>query len=124
MSKAVAWALFLLGIVHIVFGITGFKVPLADAISAGFVGQFKEPEIRRTAFWFIMCGPLLMLAGHLAIRAVALGDRAILKVIGIYGLTSSAIGLAAFPRSPLWIMFVLSLLLVTAGIVDARKHSA
>lgn len=54
MSKAVAWAVFVLGIAHIVFGIVRFKVPLAEAVSAGFIGQFREPEVRRTAFWFIM----------------------------------------------------------------------
>jgi Family of unknown function (DUF6463) len=115
MSKGVAWAVFVIGIAHIVFGIIRFKIPLAEAVAAGFVGQFKEPEIRRTAFWFIMCGPLLMLVGHLAIRAVAAGDRPLLKVIGIYALISSAIGIAAFPMSPLWLLFVLSLVLIASG---------
>src|SRR6476661_2930052 len=110
MSKSVAWALFVLGGIHIVFGVLRFQQPLLDAIAAGFIGQFKEPEVRRTAFWFLICGPLLMLAGHLAIRAVASGDDAMLKIIGMYGLVASVIGIAAFPLSPLWILFVLSLL--------------
>lgn len=54
MSKVVAWAVFVLGIAHIVFGIVRFKVPLAEAVAAGFVDQFKAHETRRTAFWFIM----------------------------------------------------------------------
>lgn len=33
-------------------------------LSAGVVGQFGEPEIRRTASWFTMFGPLLVLAGY------------------------------------------------------------
>ena len=115
MSKAVAWAVFALGVVHIVFGIARFNVPLGDAVAAGFVGQFNEPEVRRTAFWFIMCGPLLALVGHLAVRAVAAGDLSVLKIIGAYALVSSLIGLAAFPMSPLWALFVLSLLLLAAG---------
>ena len=115
MANGVAWSLFVLGIAHIVFGIVKFKVPLAEAVRAGFIGQFKEPEARRTAFWFVLCGPLIMLAGHLAIRAVAAGDLSLLKIIGMYALIASVIGIAAFPVSPLWVLFLLSLLLIAAG---------
>ena len=115
MSNAVAWAVFILGIAHIVFGIARFKGPLAEAVVDGFVGQFKAPEVRRTAFWFLMCGPLLMLVGHIALHAVAVGDLALLRVIGTYALVSSVVGVAAFPRSPLWALFFLSPLLIAAG---------
>ena len=115
MAKGIAWAVFILGLAHVVFGILRFQAPLADAVAAGFIDQFKEHEVRRTAFWFLMCGPLLMLIGHLAIRAVAAGDRPVLKVIGVYALISSAIGIAAFPASPLWVLFFLSVLLIAAG---------
>ncbi|MBI1889460.1 MAG: hypothetical protein HYS18_02310 [Burkholderiales bacterium] len=115
MAKIIAWAMFILGIGHIVFGIVRFHGPLADAVSAGFIGQFIEPEVRRTAFWFLLCGPLIMLMGHLAIRAVAADDRAMLKIGGAYGFITSAIGVAAFPVSPLWAPLVLSLLLLAVG---------
>jgi hypothetical protein len=115
MLKAVAWTLFILGVAHVIFGIARFRVPLAGAVAAGFVGQFKESEVLRTAFWFIMCGPLLMLAGHLAIRAVAAGDLAVLKIIGAYALVGAMVGIAAFPVSPLWALFIVSLLLIAAG---------
>ena len=115
MSNAIAWAVFVLGFGHIVFGLVRFKVPLAEAVRAGYIGQFAVPEMRRTAFWFLMCGPLLMLVGHLAIHAVAVGDLALLKVIGIYSLVSSIFGVAAFPKSPLWVLLLLSTLLIAAG---------
>jgi uncharacterized membrane protein HdeD (DUF308 family) len=115
MAKVTAWAILALGIVHIVFGILRFKAPLTDALLAGFVGRFAEPEIRRTAFWFLMAGPLFMLAGHVAIHAVASGDRELLKVIGLYMLASSIVGVLAFPVSPLWAPLVLSLPLIAAG---------
>lgn len=124
MKRGVAWALLILGAIHIIFGIVRFKEPLADALAAGFVGQFQEPQVRRTAFWFIMVGPLLMLAGHLAVRAVARGDRAVLKIIGTYGLISSIVGIFAYPSSPLWVLLVLSILLIAAGMaphVDRDK---
>ena len=115
MANLIAWALFALGVIHIIFGVVRFKVPLAEAVSSGFFGRFGAPEIRRTAFWFLMCGPLLMLAGHIAVRAVAEGDFALLKVIGAYGVVAAVIGVAAFPKSPLWALLVLSSLLIAAG---------
>jgi uncharacterized membrane protein HdeD (DUF308 family) len=115
MAKTIAWAVFALGVIHIIFGIARFKAPLIDAVLAGFSGQFMMPEIRRTAFWFLMCGPLFMLAGHLAIHAVTAGDTRTLKVIGYYMLVSSIVGVAAFPASPLWAPLLLSLPLIAAG---------
>lgn len=115
MSKTVAWAVFALGFLHIVFGIVRFRAPLLDAVLAGFSGQFASPEIRRTAFWFILCGPLLMLAGHLALHAVAVGDVHVLKLIGWYMLVVSAVGVVAFPVSPLWVPLALAPLLIAAG---------
>ncbi len=115
MARGIAWTTFVLGIVHIVFGILKFKLPLAEAVSAGFFDQFREHDARRAAFWFLMCGPFLMLMGHIAIRAVASGDPAVLKIIGLYALAASVVGIAAFPMSPLWSLLVLSLLLIAAG---------
>ena len=115
MSNVVAWAVFALGVAHIVFGIVRFKAPISETVSAGFIGQFKTPEVRRTAFWFLMCGPLLMLAGHTALHAVAVGDLALLKVIGSYMLVSAVVGVTAFPKSPFWLLLFLSPLLIAAG---------
>ncbi|HYW56195.1 MAG TPA: DUF6463 family protein [Polaromonas sp.] len=115
MSRVVVWAVFVLGVAHIVFGLLKFQAPLMAALMDGFTGQFGEPEIRRTAFWFVMAGPLIMLVGHLAIRAVSAGDFGALKVIGTYMLIFSAVGVAAFPASPLWASLVLSLLLIASG---------
>lgn len=115
MARGIAWATLVLGVVHIVFGILRFQQPLAEAVAAGFIDQFRAHEPRRTAFWFLMCGPLLMLVGHLAIRAVAMGDLASLRIAGLYALAASLVGIAAFPVSPLWSLLVLSLLLIAAG---------
>jgi uncharacterized membrane protein HdeD (DUF308 family) len=115
MSKVIAWAVFFLGLIHIVFGAIRFKAPLADAWAAGFIGQFTTPEIRYTAFWFLMCGPLFMVVGHIAILAVGAGNLKLLKVIGAYMFASSIIGVFAFPVSPLWAPLVLSMLLLASG---------
>lgn len=115
MTKATAWAIVWLGLIHIVFGILRFNVPLLDAVNAGFFGQFAAPEPRRTAFWFIICGPLFMLAGHLAVHAEATADLRSLRLIGAYMLATSIVGVAAFPVSPLWAPLVLSLPLLASG---------
>lgn len=126
MARAVAWAVFVLGLVHIVFGIARFEVPLTEAYLEGFSGKFYSPEIRRTAFWFIICGPLFMLVGHIAIHAVAIRDLKLLKLIGIYMLVFSLVAVAAFPVSPLWGPLLLSLPLIAAGfgLIPVRKSAA
>ncbi len=115
MINAVAWFMFVLGIGHIIFGLIKFKSSIADAISAGFVGEFYVPEVRRTAFWFLIFGPLFMLAGHVAIHAVAVGDLPLLKILGIYSFFTALIGVAAFPKSPFWAALISSPFLIAAG---------
>ncbi len=115
MSNLLAWLLFLLGIAHMAFGLVTFKTPLTQVWSDGFFGQFKATEVRRTAFWFMIFGPLLMGVGHAAIHAVAVGDAALLTLISRYAFVISLIGVAAFPKSPFLVSLVLSLLLLAAG---------
>ncbi len=115
MINAVAWFMFVLGIGHIIYGLIKFKSPVTDAISAGFVGKFYAPEVRRTAFWFLIFGPLMMLAGHVSIHAVAVGDLALLKILGIYSFVTALIGIAAFPKSPFWAALIASPFLIAAG---------
>lgn len=110
-----AWGLFLLGITHLAFGVVKFKAPLLDACKAGFVGQFNAPEQRRTAFWFLVCGPLLMALGQLAIHAVNGSDLWTQKVVGLYLLLSGGLGVLAFPRSPLWAPLALSPFFLASG---------
>ena len=115
MANLVAWFMFALGVAHILYGLVKFKVAVAEAISAGFIGQFKAPEARRTAFWFLIFGPMLMLAGHVGVHAVAAGDLPLLKILGIYASITSLIGVAALPKSPFWVALIASPLLVAAG---------
>ncbi|GAB4559251.1 MAG: hypothetical protein Tsb007_20960 [Rhizobacter sp.] len=115
MSNAIAWLLFSLGVAHIAYGLVKFRAPLREAVAAGFVGQFSATELRRTAFWFVVFGPLLMLAGHVAVHAVSVGDLGLLKVIGGYTLFISLVGVAAFPKSPFLASLVVSPWLIAMG---------
>jgi Family of unknown function (DUF6463) len=115
LSSISAWALVALGVAHIAFGFVKFKAPLREAVSSGFVGRFSAPEIRRTAFWFVLFGVPLTLAGHVAVLASGNADLALLKVIGSYVFAASLVGVAAFPKSPFPASLVVSFLLVLAG---------
>ncbi|RQP23127.1 DUF6463 family protein [Piscinibacter terrae] len=115
MAIVVAWCLFALGVAHIAFGVIKYRTPLLEAVSAGFIGQFQVPEIRRTAFWFVLLGPLLMFAGHAAVHAVSVGDLALLRLIGFYATATSLVGVVAFPKSPFWAALLVAPLLLVAG---------
>lgn len=115
MSLIIAWLLFALGVGHIIYGLFQFIGPLSEAVAAGFIGQFNKSEIRRTAFWFVIFGPLVMLAGHIAIRAVTAGDLELVRVIGLYALAVSIVGFAAIPKSGFLPSLVVSVFLVAVG---------
>jgi hypothetical protein len=118
MAATLAWSLFALGIAHIVFGFVRFKEPLLGAFADGFIGQFAEHETRRTAFWFLMAGPQLMLAGQVALHGVAHGQPTLVRLVGIYLLVCASIGFAAFPKSPLPVALVLALLLLVVPVAS------
>jgi len=115
MSSPIPWLLFLLGIAHVIYGSLKFKQPLLEALAAGFVGQFGLPEIRRSAFWFVMFGPLLMLAGQVAIHAAAINDPYLMRLVGRYLFVVSALGALALPKSPFLVGLAISLLVLAVG---------
>ncbi len=115
LSIVSAWSLLALGGAHIAFGLVKFKTPLLEAAREGFIGKFKTPEIRRTAFWFVIFGIPLLLAGHVAVRAALNSDIGLLRIIGFYVFVVSVIGVVAVPKSPFIASLVVSVLLVLAG---------
>jgi hypothetical protein len=115
MTTTLAWLLFALGIGHIGYAFVKFRTPLLEGISAGVVGKFGAPEVRRTAFWFTMFGPLLMLAGQVAVHAAAIGDLGLYRLVGLYLLAVSIVGVVAIPKSPFLAGLLISALIVAAG---------
>lgn len=115
MAKVAAWVLLVLGIGHIIYGLVKFKSPLFAAVADGYIGQFGAPEVRRTTFWFMIFGPLLILAGHVGIHAAAHGDLALLKIVGIYTFATALLGVAAYPTSPFWGALVAAPVLIATG---------
>ncbi len=115
MSNTIAWSLFILGIAHIAYGLLKFKKPLSDALSEGFYNRFEPFDDRKLAFWFVLFGLMLMLAGHAAIHAVTVNDLNIVKIISYYAGVISLIGLIAFPKSPFSVSIVIAILLIAVG---------
>jgi uncharacterized membrane protein YidH (DUF202 family) len=115
MTTMLAWLLFALGICHVGYALVKFRAPLLEGLSAGVVGQFGSPEIRRTAFWFAMFGPLLMLAGQVAVHAAAMGDLGLYRLVGLYLLVVSVVGVIVIPKSPFLAGLLISALIVAAG---------
>lgn len=115
LSSISAWALIVLGFAHVAFGIVKFKNPLREAVASGFIGKFYAPELRRTAFWFVLFGLPLIGVGHIAVRAAGTADIGLLKIIGGYVFAASLLGVAAFPKSPFPASLVVSVLLLLAG---------
>ena len=115
MSATLPWTLFALGVGHILYGCVKFRAPLLEAITSGVVGKFSVPEVRRTAFWFVMFGPLLMLAGQVAIYAASIGDVHLIRLVGAYLLGVSVVGIFALPRSPFLAGIAISSLLLASS---------
>lgn len=112
MSPFVAWLLIALGVGHVLYGFYRFGTPLREAVADGFGGRFGKPEVRRTAFWFVILGPMLVLTGHLALHAASVGDVSAIRLIGLYLLGVSLVGVCAFPRSPFSAGIVVAVLLL------------
>ena len=116
MTSVAAWALLALGVGHVGFTFVKFRGPLLAGVGDGFTNQFKLPEERRTALWFALFGPLLILAGHTAVHAAAVGDMALIRLVGGYVFATSVIGVAALPKSPFLASLLVSGLLLCRGL--------
>ncbi|HJV61673.1 MAG TPA: DUF6463 family protein [Albitalea sp.] len=115
MLTIAAWLLVVLGLGHTLLGFFWFREPLLQAAGEGLVGRFQREPKRRLAFWFTIFGPLLMLAGHVAVHALQQGDMALLRLVGVYLLPLSIAGALALPRSPFWAAVVIAPLFLAAG---------
>lgn len=107
-----AWLVVALGVVHCLLGLVRFRRPIAQAVGEGLVGKFAGIPERRLAFWFTIFGPLLLMAGHVAVMAAMDGNMALLRVVGIYLLATSVLGTVALPKSPFSAALVLATFIV------------
>jgi hypothetical protein len=115
MIIAAAWGIFMLGILHCVVGFVRFRTPIMEALFEGLLGKFQGLDHRRLAFWFMVFGPLLIMAGHVAVVAVEQTNYGLLKILGCYLLVTSALGVIALPKSPFWATLILAPVLIAGG---------
>jgi Family of unknown function (DUF6463) len=115
MANTLAWILFALGIGHILYALAVHRISITEAAAAGYVGQFGRTESRHLAFWCFMFGPLLMLAGHTALHAVATHDADLFRLVAIYVLVVASLGAAAMPKSPFSLALIVTVLMVVVG---------
>lgn len=112
MLNFAAWSLFVLGLAHIPFGIFKFRAPLTEALGEGLIGRFQPQESRLAGLWFTALGPMFMVAGYVAIQAVAANDLSLLTAIGIYVFVVSITCVVAVPKSGFWVTLLISALLI------------
>ncbi len=62
-----------------------------------------------------MFGPLLMFAGQVAVHAASQNDLILYRLVGLYLLGISAVGVFVIPKSPFWVGLGISTLIVAAG---------
>ncbi|TAK89901.1 MAG: hypothetical protein EPO06_10845 [Burkholderiaceae bacterium] len=115
MTLAAAWIIFILGLGHMVVGLVMFRAPLMAAVREGLVGKFTMNPERRTAFWFMIFGPLLIMGGHVAIHAVNVADAELLKIAGFYLFATGIAGTLALPRSPFVVALLVAPVFIAAG---------
>jgi hypothetical protein len=109
----VAGAVTLLGGVgRIVTGLVIFRPQLSAILRDGLVNAVLPHFDRRAAFWFILIGAMVAMAGHVILHAVALGDAHLLRIVGWYLLAVSTIGTLAMTRSPSWGLIVIALIVL------------
>ncbi|WP_317202689.1 DUF6463 family protein [Janthinobacterium sp.] len=115
MIEIAAWCVFSLGLGHVLTGLVRYRQPFKETVAEGFFGKFQGIDTRRVAFWFTIFGLLVMLSGHVAVHAVADANLALLRIIGIYMLIVSVLGLCAFPKSPFWGILIIAPVLIAGG---------
>jgi hypothetical protein len=71
--------------------------------------------VRRMAFWFTIFGPLLLMAGHVALHAVRSHDLALMQLVGAYMSALGLLGATALPMSPFWAAVVIGSMSIARG---------
>ena len=115
MTLIASWIFFFLGIAHIIFDIIRYKSQFQDAIAEGLIGKFSGENDRGLAFWFTIMGIPIALIGFVAVHSVSAGDFGIIKIIGFSFLGTGIAGVLAFPKSPLWLILLLSPIFILGG---------
>lgn len=100
MNRSPANAVKVLGIAHVIVGVTKYRRQLRGMLSDGLFNSVREDSQRATALWFLMVAPPLWLSGHLLRRAEADADLQAQRVAGSILIATGLLGCAVLPKSP------------------------
>jgi hypothetical protein len=94
--------LMVVGALHVGYGLTKHATQWRDIAAAGFFDAVAGHAARGHAAWFLLCGPVLLLAG-LVLDALEASRVRAPALAGIAALVLIVFGLVLMPRSGFWL---------------------
>ncbi|MDQ3755045.1 MAG: DUF6463 family protein [Acidobacteriota bacterium] len=123
MKRWIGRSIVLIGLLHTVFGLIGFRNTLAALIGEGIINTVNGQPDREMAFWFICCGFLMIVFGAL-IDWCESKEIKLPPAIGWGLLTISIIGVMFMPDSGFWLFIIPSIgLMRDASAVRDRQET-
>jgi hypothetical protein len=103
--------LIVVGALHVLYGLVVHAASWQDIASAGFFDAVAGHVERGRAVWFLLVGPVLLLAG-LAIDALEAAQVRVPALAGVAMLAMTAFCLVLMPRSGFWLAIPPALALI------------
>jgi hypothetical protein len=94
--------LMVVAALHVVYGLTVHSAQWSDIAAAGFYNVVAGDVTRGHAVWFLLFGPVLLLAG-LILDALEAAQLRMPTLAGIATLLLTVVGLVLMPRSGFWL---------------------
>jgi hypothetical protein len=108
------------GILHSVVGIVLSKDDLWAIIKEGLFNTVKDDDFSRgLAFWFLVCGVIIIILGHVLHYYIKREQKPAPVFLGYYLLGISVIGCIVIPVSGFWLFIPQALI-----ILFARRNEA
>jgi magnesium-transporting ATPase (P-type) len=109
------------GIIHTAFALFAFRNIYWEMLREGLVNSAGDAE-RAAAFWFLVCGVLLLFLGPVLQRHIRESGRPAPMWIGVALLLFSAIGCAVEPVSGFWLFVPQAVVIIAANCKPAQRE--
>ncbi|MDU1904629.1 MAG: DUF6463 family protein [Dysgonomonas sp.] len=106
--------LVLTGILHTIVAGILYKEPLLEIIKSGLINGVKENTPQDTAFWFLVCGLIIILFGMTLQHYLRRTYKPAPKFIGYFLLVFSLLGGIIVPVSGFWLFVPQALIIILA----------
>ncbi|WP_029902511.1 DUF6463 family protein [Prevotella sp. 10(H)] len=111
--------LIITGIIHTAVAILLGKDSYTEMIKGGLYNSVNDDFTRGFAFWFFICGLLVMMLGYLAHIFIRETGKPLPAFLGYFLLVASIIGCIIEPVSGFWLFLPQALIIIIA----ARKRA-